>query len=123
DSGAFNCWLVNSGELDLVPSPVWLPAGGSQSIELNGGARAASVEQAFTVSAGSTHKITFALAGNPAWQGGTLMKVLVAWEDIDSNGNTLAIVSKEFTFDTTGKTPSNMGWKRHGFEVTSVSGT
>jgi hypothetical protein len=122
--GAQLCWLVTAGEMDLVPKSVWLPAAGKQSIELNGGSRAASVEQAFNASAGARYRISFSLAGNPAWQGGQLMQVLVAWEDIDSHGNTLSITTQTFTFDTTGKSSSNMGWTKHTLDVgPSVPGT
>ncbi len=120
---ARGCWLERGGELDLVPSSVWLPASGSQSVELNGGSRAATITQSFSASAGSTYRISFYLAGNPAYQGGTPMTVQVAWEDIGSSGNTLSITTKNFTFDTTGKTPTSMGWTKHSFKVTSVPGT
>jgi hypothetical protein len=122
-SGALGCWLVNHGEMDLVPTSVWLPARGKQSIELNGGSRAASVEQAVAANAGATYKITFSMAGNPAWQGGTPMTLRVVWEDIDQHGNTLGAVTQTFTFDTTGKTPTSMGWTKHSFKVTTVPDT
>ena len=111
-----------SGELDLVPSSVWLPEIGNQSVELNGGTRAATIAQAFGATEGATYRVSFYLAGNPAWQGGTLMKLQVSWEDIDTHGNTLSITTKNFTFDTTGKTPTDMGWTKHSFRVTSVPG-
>ena len=51
------------------------------------------------------------------------MKLQVSCEDIDTHGNTLSITTKNFTFDTTGKTPTDMGWTKHSFRVTSVPGT
>src|SRR3954470_24053527 len=76
------CWLVRPTALsgagagiDLVPSAVWQPEKGNQSVELNGGARSAVMTQSFTTGPGLRFKVSYWVGGNPAFQGPVHLRV------------------------------------------------
>ncbi|MFD4398637.1 choice-of-anchor C family protein [Kitasatospora sp. NPDC058397] len=92
-------WTVTSGSVDLIGAGFWQAAEGDQSVDLNG-ATTGAVAQTFATVPGTTYSVTYALAGNtsaaPAVKTG---RVLVDGQDF-----------QDFSFDITGKTPTNMGY-------------
>jgi choice-of-anchor C domain-containing protein len=92
-------WHVDSGSADVVVTSTLAAAKGRQSLDLDGGSVGA-ISQSIPTSAGHDYKIGFKLAGNPLC-GAHVKTVSVRW-----NGSEVA----QFTFDTTGKTPTNMGY-------------
>jgi hypothetical protein len=122
------CWLVRpatigggASGIDLVTLAGWQPERGSQSVELNGGAHAAALTQSFTTGPGLRYKVSYWVAGNPAFQG--LEPLRVTWEDVDGHGSTLGATVQNVAFDTTGHTTSSMGWQKHTLTVTTLPGT
>ena len=95
-------WTVESGSIAYLGAP-WQAAEGKSSIDLNGFG-AGSLSQKFDTVAGTMYEVIFAMAGNPL--GGDLIKDL---------GVSVADFSKDFTFDTSGKTITDMGWTNFSF--------
>ncbi len=67
---------------------------------------AGSIEQTFLTTPGATYNVAFDLAGNPGQGALPLVKTL----RVSAAGR-----FQDFTFDTTGKTPANMGWTTKHF--------
>lgn len=115
-------WLVStpvgqtpgSGEVDLTNNLDFQPYEGKQSLDLNGLAPGA-VSQTFETTRNTAYTVTYALAGNvdgpPAIKTG----------DVRIDGQ----LFQKFSFDTTGKTKTNMGWVKHAltFVATGPSTT
>ncbi|MGP3928307.1 choice-of-anchor C family protein [Streptomyces sp. 8N616] len=109
---SFDGWQVTSGTVDLVGQR-WQAADGTQSVDLNGWAQG-TLSQTFPTNPGDEYVVSYSLAGNPEIGGPALRtgQVLVDGQSI-----------QEFSFDTTGSTPSLMGWvtKTVSFQATSAS--
>jgi hypothetical protein len=126
---ARQCWLIRptpasgpTAAAKIVPSTVLLPHGGNQSLALGDGADGITAVQSFDATAGRTYKVTFWVAGDPAFQGTESLEVF--WGNIDQHGNTLpGGAAIPITIDTTGDTPTSMGWTKHTFTVATVPGT
>ncbi|MFE9096670.1 choice-of-anchor C family protein [Streptomyces sp. NPDC007264] len=101
-------WQVESGTVDLVDNSYWQAAEGNQSVDLNGGGPGA-VSQTFTTKPGTKYTVTYDLAGNPVVDPTYSPPVKTGKALID--GQTF----QDFTFDTTGKTPTNMGYVTRQF--------
>jgi choice-of-anchor C domain-containing protein len=97
-------WRVTSGSVDLIGAGFWQAAEGDQSVDLNGQGPGA-VTQTFTTVPGATYTVTYSLAGNP---GATPVvktgQVLIDGQDF-----------QDFSFDTTGKTNTNLGYVTRQF--------
>ncbi len=112
-------WTITSGSVDWI-STYWAPASGSKSIDL-AGREPGTISQTVATTAGKTYVVSFMLAGNtdsannPA--GGPAVKTL----SVAATGSAPAT----YTFDTTGKTPTSMGWtaKTYSFRATGPSTT
>jgi choice-of-anchor C domain-containing protein len=112
-------WTITSGSVDWI-STYWAPASGTKSIDL-AGREPGTISQTVATTAGKTYVVSFMLAGNtdsannPA--GGPAVKTL----SVAATGT----ASAPYTFDTTGKTPSHMGWtaKAYSFRATGPSTT
>jgi choice-of-anchor C domain-containing protein len=108
-------WTISGNSIDYIGA-YWQSSNGTHSIDLNGfGGPGATVSQTFETTVGATYRVSFDLAGNPA--SGPSLKTLVV-----SAGS---IVNMPFSFDTTGKTLTNMGWttKSFTFVATGASTT
>jgi choice-of-anchor C domain-containing protein len=107
--GAMNLsdWAVGGNSIDWIDN-YWQPAEGSRSIDLSGNGPG-SLSQQFGTLPGTTYRLTFAMAGNP--DGGDAMK--------DLRVTALDIGSGDYTFDTTGKTRTAMGWDTREFVFTA----
>ena len=111
DSGstAITGWKVGDGGVQYRGD--FYAAEGIRSLDLNY-LDAGSILTSFSASQGKKYLVTFSLAGNPVGiQGIKTLRVSVGSQ------------SKEFTFDTTGKSVHNMGWisKSWIFKATDVS--
>jgi choice-of-anchor C domain-containing protein len=105
-STALKGWVVSQGNIDVVDSSGWQAADGKRSLDLSG-LTPGAVSQTFKTHKGQKYRVRFALAGNP--NGPTEKKLQVS-----AGGKTT-----EFTFDVTGKTPTDMGWVRKTWEFTA----
>lgn len=102
-------WYVGFRGIDWIGS-YWQPFDGARSLDLNGNAPG-WIAQTLDTSPGTTYRVTFALAGNP--DGGDPVKDLLV--------SALGIGSRSYSFDTTGKTRSAMGWVVEEFDFTARS--
>ena len=94
------CWtLVKPNKAELDPPSVWAPAEGRQSLDLNPD-QPGEIYQEISTVAGEAYTVSFQMAGNISNKGVKTLEVF--WGD-----HSLGIHS----FDTTGKTKTNMGWK------------
>jgi hypothetical protein len=125
---ARQCWLVRptptagAGVATIVPQSVLLPRAGKQSLALGDGTSAVTAIQSFDATEGRTYKVTLWVAGDPAFQGIETMTAF--WGNIDQHGNTLpGGAAVPITIDTTGHSPTSMGWTKHTFTVATVPGT
>jgi choice-of-anchor C domain-containing protein len=107
-------WTVTRGDVDLSGEGYWQTADGNQSLDLDGSVQG-SVAQSFTTVPLVTYEVSFALAGNP------VAAPAVKTGQVLVNG----LVAQSFSFDTTGKTETNMGYvqRRFIFLATSTSTT
>jgi len=115
-------WIIAAGSVNIGTASVdqihyyWQPAVGLQSIDLDGtsadGNEAARIYQDIATVPGQSYLLTFALAGNP--DSGPAVKT------VDVSAGTAA---QTFTFDTTGKSKSNMGWTYHALPFTATGVT
>jgi choice-of-anchor C domain-containing protein len=103
-------WTVSTGSVDWIGT-YWSAPGG-QSVDLDGNSPGAISQNIPTV-AGQTYWLSFWLAGNP--DGGPVVKTLAVTVGADP--------SHIFTFDTTGKTKTDMGWEHLGFSFTGPGGS
>jgi choice-of-anchor C domain-containing protein len=100
-------WRVTKGSVETINGGYWQPAEGTQSIDLNG-EDVGAVSQTFTTTPGRTYTVTYSLAGNPVGGHVKTGRVLVDGQDVQN-----------FSFDTTGKSFTNMGWIKR--QVTFVA--
>jgi choice-of-anchor C domain-containing protein len=106
-------WTVGGAGVDWI-STYWTAQDGNMSLDLNA-LLPGSISQTFATSPNNTYVVQFYLAGNPA--GGPATKGLT----VIATGAT----SQSFTFDTTGKSLTAMGWvlSTYTFVATSSSTT
>jgi choice-of-anchor C domain-containing protein len=104
-------WTVISGDIDYIGT-YWVASTGVRSLDLVGDQNVGGIEQTFDTVPGATYRVSFDLAGNP--QGPPTIKPLT----VNAGG-----VVQDYTFDTTGKTVSNMGWVTNQLTFTASGPT
>lgn len=102
-------WTVTSGTIDYTGS-TWQASDGSRSLDLSG-MQAGQIAQTFDTILGGNYQVLFDLAGNPA--GDPVEKLL----RVAATGST----SQDYSFDTTGKTLTAMGWQTTAYSFTATS--
>lgn len=108
NSGAhLGAWSVDSGSVDIV-NRYWQHAEGRYSLDLNGNT-GGRISQSFGTVVGQLYNVSFSLAGNA--EGGGSLKLL----DVGVTG------VHTFSFDSTGRSPSNMGWVTEGFSFVATN--
>ena len=105
-------WTVTTGSIDLVTASYWKPAQGVQSVDLDG-SNAGAIAQNLSTIPGTSYSLSFAMAGNPEC-GSQVVQMQVVW------GTT---VVDTLSFDTTGHSPSKMGWRLHSYTVQATDTT
>jgi choice-of-anchor C domain-containing protein len=104
-------WTVSPGsQIDYIGT-LWQASNGSRSLDLSGG-NAGRIQQTFNTTVGGTYRVTFDLAGNP--NASPIIKDM----RVSAGGS-----SADFSFDTTGKSSSNMGWVSKSWDFTANSTT
>ena len=102
-------WSID-GPIDLLSGPIWEPAEGNQSLDLDGSCGTGGIHQDLPTEPGILYALRFALAGNP--NGSPTVKALeVSWGDT---------VVDTVVFDTTGGTKGNPGWGARGYTVVAT---
>ncbi|HEX8524521.1 MAG TPA: choice-of-anchor C family protein [Tepidisphaeraceae bacterium] len=105
----FGGWTVASGSVDMI-GDYWQAASGNASVDLNG-AQAGAIYQDLQTLAGQRYSLSFAMAGHPVAPQTVQMQVW--W------GNTLI---DTISFDTTGRSTSDMGWSDHRYDGLLATG-
>lgn len=103
-------WTVSQGSIDYIGA-LWQASNGSRSLDLSGG-NAGRIQQTFNTTVGGTYRVTFDLAGNP--NASPIIKDM----RVSAGGS-----SADFSFNTTGKSSSNMGWLSKSWDFTANSTT
>ncbi|HZU35819.1 MAG TPA: choice-of-anchor C family protein, partial [Gemmataceae bacterium] len=111
-STALTGWVVSQGNINVVERSFWEAANGKRSLDLNGSMRG-GVSQTFKTKKGQRYRLTFVLAGSNPGAAPQEKRL-----QISVGGK-----ATEFTFDTTGKTTSDMGWVRKVWEFKAEADT
>lgn len=106
DGGLVGGWTVE-GSVDFVGS-FWKAARGRQSLDIHGWS-AGAIAREFATTPGQIYEVCFALSGNPS--GGDSIKVMEVWWN--------ALLVDRIAVDTTGRSPSQMGWVYQGYRLTA----
>ncbi|GBE99231.1 choice-of-anchor C family protein [Microcystis aeruginosa NIES-298] len=109
-STAITGWTVSQGSIDYIGT-LWQASNGSRSLDLSG-ENAGGIQQTFNTTVGKTYRVTFDLAGN------TFTSPTIKDMRVSAGGS-----SADFSFDTTGKSNSNMGWLSKSWDFTANSTT
>jgi len=100
-------WTVTAGSIDIIfltGSTGWSPSEGLRAIDLDG-LSAGTLAQTFDTIPGLAYAVSFDLAAN-FYAGQTIKSVLVSAPSF----------SQTYTFDQTGRTALNMGWRTETFQ-------
>ena len=106
-STAITGWTVSRGTIDYIGT-YWTAANGSRSIDLDGNI-AGGVAQTIITVPGAWYSVIFDLAGNPDSAENKTIRIEAAGQSAD------------FTFNTTGRTRTSMGWASHAMQFHAVS--
>ncbi len=107
-------WIVENGSVEIVRD-YWTAAEGHQSIDLSGVFDlAGTIYQDIATIPGQTYTLEFAFAGNPEDVGGADKRMKVFW-----NEGEIA----DLTYNTAGRTFTDMGWTYHTYSVTAAGTT
>jgi choice-of-anchor C domain-containing protein len=102
-------WTVERGTVEIVSGRYWQAAEGGQSLDLNGiFDQIGTIYQDIPTQPGQRYRVRFAFAGNPEGGWPKMKSFRVDWD-----GQAVTTLS----FDTTGRTNSNLGWRHHEFIV------
>jgi choice-of-anchor C domain-containing protein len=104
-------WTVSQGTIDYIGT-LWQASEGSRSLDMEGFFTTGGIQQTFSTTIGETYRVTFDLAGNSA--GGSTLKEM----RVSVGGN-----FADFSFDTTGKNFTDMGWLPKSWDFTANSTT
>ena len=102
-------WTVTGGTVDYIGT-YWQASSGSRSLDMDGISQGTIAQQTLATVIGQTYRISFDLAGNP--DNGPTIKTI----GVTIGGSGL----KTFTFDSTGKSHSDMGWITESFYYTAT---
>jgi choice-of-anchor C domain-containing protein len=111
-------WRITEGNVDLTGTNFWQVADGRQSLDLEG-SESGTIEQRLFLRIGGCYTVTFALAGNP--DGGPAVKR--GWARVAQNTLGRPTVQKNFVFNTTGKSRTNMGYVMERFRFRALAPT
>jgi len=103
-------WTVSQGSIDYIGT-YWQASDGGRSLDIHG-SWIGKIEQTFNTTIGATYRVTFDLAGNP--NASPIIKDM----RVSAGGS-----SADFSFDITGKSPSNVGWVSKSWDFTANSTT
>jgi len=108
-STAINGWTVTNGSIDWIGTYWQAPPSGGKSLDMDGN-HPGAVSQTLELVLGQTYTVSFYLAGNPAIHS---LKTL----DVQLGSDT-----QQFTFNSSGKNFTSMGWVLESFTTTYTGG-
>ena len=107
-------WVVEHGTVEITAGRYWAAAEGKQSLDLNGiFEEIGTIYQDVPTQTGQRYRVRFAFAGNPEGGYPKMKSFRVSWNDQEVT---------TLSFDTTGTSLTNMGWRYHEF-VLAASGS
>jgi choice-of-anchor C domain-containing protein len=112
---SFTGWTVSVGNIEYVTNGCWIAIDGTRSLDLVGNGSIGGIQQTFDTVAGAKYQVAFNLAGNPSPSFPRPSKPLTV--------TVSGITTKNYTFDTTGKTVASMGWVTKSFAFTANAPT
>jgi choice-of-anchor C domain-containing protein len=101
-------WVIAAGSVDYS-NGLWMASNGIRSVELNGDS-VGGISQTFDTLPNHSYRVTFDMAGNVA--GPPVVKTMM----VNAAGT-----SQAYSFDSTGKLYTNMGWAARTFTFNSDS--
>lgn len=108
--GPLTGWAVD-GPIDQLSGPIWEPADGAQSVDLDGSCGTGGIHQQLPTETGVGYHLHFALAGNP--NGPPVIKAMeVRWGD--------AVIDTVHC-DTTGRSKGDLAWTEHDYDLIAPS--
>ncbi len=107
------CWTIlgDEGVVEIDPPSVWQTPDGVRSMDLNPN-RPGAIAQTLQTVAGKRYRLTFSLAGN--------YTVAPAKKEVEIFWNNKSLGTQ--SFDTTGRSASNMGWKTVSIDMPAATG-
>ena len=99
-------WTIE-GPIDQLARPIWGPADGSQSVDLDGSCGTGGVHQDLPTEPGILYVLRFAFAGNPNG-GPSIKQVEITWG---------GAVVDTVEFDSTGGSKAEPGWVWYRYAV------
>lgn len=110
-STAITGWQITAGNVDygVNGNGFWAASNGARSLDMNGNA-AGTIAQLIATEIGREYEVLFDLAGN--FYGGLAIKPL----RVTAGGT-----SRDYTFDTTGRSANDMGWSTRSFVFVASS--
>ena len=105
-------WLVESGNVELKSWMNWQPAHYRQSLDMHGDT-AGTIGRDIATQPGQAYTVSFARAGHPVCA--TAVTTMSAFFGSQSLGT--------FSFDSTGRSLQNMGWRYEAVSVTATTAT
>ncbi len=113
-STAIDGWQVIDGSVDWI-NGYWQAADGTKSLDLAGLSDGGVLANTVTTVVGQEYTLTFAMAGNPDDNGDALQRTKQMLVTVDD------VAAEVFTFDTTNRTRSDMGWTWHSIAFVADS--
>lgn len=101
-------WVVAAGSVDYS-NGLFVASNGIHSVDLNGSTMG-GVSQTFDTSPNHAYRVTFDMAGNPSGPPTSAVKTMM----VSAGG-----ASQAYSFDSTGKLNTNMGWVSKTFTFSS----
>jgi choice-of-anchor C domain-containing protein len=108
--------VVGGEGIDYKATSYWQPADGRRSIDLNRQAEGSIQTTALTTVPGTTYTIFFDMAGNVHGEPGLKTMHVTAIPSQAPNNS-----QANYSFDTTGKSSSNMGWTSKSYTFTATT--
>jgi choice-of-anchor C domain-containing protein len=116
-SAALPGWSIigdPTGNIDIVVNPIWINQDGTNGLDLEGSPGSMGVSQAFATTIGSTYLVSYWMASNPS--GGANLKTM----SVEVFGNATLYLANP-SFDSTGRSLADMGWRNDTFTFTADS--
>lgn len=108
----FGAWLVESGNVELKSWMNWQPAHYRQSLDMHGDT-AGTIGRDIATQPGQQYIVSFARSGHPVCA--NAVTTMSAFFGSELLGN--------FSFDSTGNSVANMGWRHDAVTVTATTAT
>jgi len=113
-SSVITGWQITQGSVDLTSSLQWQQVHGNNSLDLDGagGILGGIISTTLQTTPGVCYEVHFALSGNPG--AGPTLKPM----ELSAAGQ-----SQVFTFDITGRSYQNMGWRPESWQFVANAAT